>query len=243
MSSLFNTLFYKPLYNAFIYLFDLTPFDAGIVIIIFTVIVKLILFPLSIKATKSQMEMKSIENDLKLIKDKYKDNKEEQTKKTVELYKEKGINPFAGIFVLLVQLPIIIGLYQVFLKSGLPSIKEALLYSFVSVPEIINMNFLSIINVSEKSIVLGLFAAITTYFQIRYSTLETEKDVKNKNTNEPDFAKMMQVQMKYMFPVLVFFISWSVSSAISIYWITSNIFTILQEVYIKKHIKSKFQTV
>lgn len=238
MSSLFNTVFYKPLYNAFIYLFDITPFDAGLVIVIFTIIIKLILFPLSIKATKSQMEMKSIENDLKLIKEKYKDNKEEQTRKTVDLYKEKGINPFAGIFVLLIQLPIIIGLYRVFLKSGLPSIDSILLYSFVSVPTAINMNFLNIVNVSEKSILLGLFAAVTTYFQIKYSTLETEND--KKSTNEFDFAKAMQVQMKYMFPILVFFISWSVSSAISIYWVTSNIFTILQEIYIKKHVKSKF---
>ena len=241
MSKLFNNFFYEPLYNAFIYLFDLTALDAGLVIVLFTIIIKFVLFPLSIKATKSQMEMKSIEKDLKEIKEKYKDNKEEQTRKTVELYREKNINPFAGIFVLLLQLPIVIALYQVFLKSGLPSIKTDILYKFVSVPSVIDMNFLNIINVSEKSIFLGFIAAVSTYFQIKYSTLENPSDKNNtKQTNEPDFAKMMQVQMKYGFPVIVFFISWSISSAISIYWITSNLFTIIQEMYIRKHIRPKF---
>jgi YidC/Oxa1 family membrane protein insertase len=123
-SYLYNAVFYKPLYNGLIYLFNLIPFaDAGIVVIIFTIIVKIILFPLSIKATKSQMEMKSIEPQLKEIKEKYKDNKEELSKKTIELYKEKEINPFSGFFVLLIQLPIIIALYSVFLRSGLPNIK------------------------------------------------------------------------------------------------------------------------
>src|SRR5438309_2290440 len=110
----FTLIFSQPLYNGLIFLFDLIPWaNAGFVIIIFTIVVKLILFPLSIKATYAQMEMKEIQKDLDRIKEKYKDDKEQQTLKTVELYKEKNINPFAGFFVLLIQLPIIIALYRV----------------------------------------------------------------------------------------------------------------------------------
>lgn len=239
-SYLYNAVFYKPLYNGLIYLFNLIPFaDAGIVVIIFTIIVKIILFPLSIKATKSQMEMKSIEPQLKEIKEKYKDNKEELSKKTIELYKEKEINPFSGFFVLLIQLPIIIALYSVFLRSGLPNIKTDILYSFIKIPSVINMDFINIVNISEKSIILGIIAALTAYLQMKYASVESLKKTR-KEGEMPEFAEIMQMQMKYVFPVMVFFISWSVSSAISLYWITSNVFTIFQEKYIKNKYKKDF---
>jgi YidC/Oxa1 family membrane protein insertase len=242
---MFQEIFYRPLYNGLIYLFHIVPMaDAGVVIVLFTIIIKFILFPLSIKSTKSQMEMKSIEKDLKEIKEKYKDNKDEYTKKTIELYKERNINPFSGFFVLLIQLPIIIALYQVFLKSGLPVINKALLYSFVFVPDVVNMKFLNLIDISQKSIILAVLAGFTTYLQIKYSSLDTKDDVNNKkpDTSTPEFMVLMQKQMKFTFPILVLFISWSVSAAISIYWVTSNVFTILQEIYIRKHIKDKFNS-
>jgi len=239
ISSFFKAVFYQPLYNGLIYLMDVLPFfDAGVIVILFTIIVKLIMFPLSIKATRAQIEMKEIEKDLKMIKKQYPDKKD-QTQKTIELYKEKNINPFAGFFVLLLQLPIIIALYQIFLKSGLPVINVELLYSFVSAPLSINMSFLGLINIAEKSIFLALLAGISTYFQIAYATppVDPNVDPNDKPTMQEDMMKMMQKQMKYGFPVLVIFISWSVSAAVSIYWITSNLFTIAQELYIRKHIR------
>ena len=205
-------------------------FDAGVVVIIFTIIIKFILLPLSIKASKAQIEMKSIEKDLQLIKEKHKDSKEEQSRKTIEYYKEKGINPFVGLFILILQLPIIIGLYQVFLKSGLPTINTALLYSFVSVPTQVNMVFLSVINIADKSVFLAILAGVTTYFQISIATGPPSTG----SGKQGDIAKAMQVQMKYFFPILVIFISYSISAALSLYWITSNVFAILQEIYIKK---------
>ena len=86
----------------------------------------------------------------------------------MEHYKEKGINPFIGIFIFLVQFPILIGLYQVFLKSGLPNINTDILYSFVSKPENIKMTLFGFFDISHKSIFLALIAGITSYFQIKY---------------------------------------------------------------------------
>ena len=129
---MYNTIIFEPFYNGFIFLMNLLPFfDAGVIIVIFTIIVKIIILPLSIKASKAQIAMKGTEKDLQLIKEKYKDNKPEQSKKIMEYYKEKGINPLASVFILLIQLPILIGLYQVFIKSGLPKINTAILYSFI----------------------------------------------------------------------------------------------------------------
>lgn len=211
----------------------LLPFaDVGVIVIIFTAIIKLILFPLSLKASKAQIQMKAIEKDLADIKEKYKDNKEEQSKKTLEYYKEKGINPFASFFILLVQLPIIIGLYQIFLKSGLPKINTALLYSFVSPILSVNMMFLGLIDVSHKSLTLAIIAGITTYIQLHLAS--SGQAPSTAKGTQADIAKMMAVQMKYFFPIIVTFISYSISGALALYWITSNLFAIGQEMYIKR---------
>lgn len=237
ISNFFHIVFYKPLYNGLIGIFNVFPFvDAGVAVILLTIIVKFILFPLSIKATRSQIEMKSIEKDLNDIKEKYKDNKELQAKKIVDLYKEKNINPFSGIFVLLIQLPIIISLYRVFLVSGLPNVTETLLYSFIHIPSYINMNFLGLFDITKKNIILAILSGLVTFLQAKYSQPISKEDDKTKSALS-DFSKAMQLQMKFGLPVLMFIISLSLSSAIALYFITSGIFTILQELYIRKHIR------
>ncbi|HEY4508703.1 MAG TPA: YidC/Oxa1 family membrane protein insertase [Candidatus Paceibacterota bacterium] len=232
MSAFFNATIYQPFYNAFIFLIGSLPFlDAGVIIIIFTIITKLVLLPLSIKASIAQMEMKSHEKNLNDIKEKHKDNKEEYGRKQLEYYKEHGINPFSSIFILLIQLPILIGVYQVFIKSGLPAINTALLYSFVSAPLVVNMLFLNLIDISHKSLVLALLAGITTYFQASFaSPLQT----KGNTSKQGDLAKAMAVQMKYILPVFMAYISYIISGAVALYLITSNLFAIGQELYIKK---------
>ena len=232
ISSLFNTLIFQPFYNGLILLFNLLPFlDAGVIVIIFTIIVKIILLPLSVKASKSQLQMKSIEKDLNDIKLKYKDDKEEQGKQTIEYYRKNNINPFAGIFVLLIQLPIIWGLYRVFLRSGLPTINTALLYYFVTAPATVNMVFLHLTNIAGKSLVLALIAGISTYYQI---SLSVGSHTNTATGASNDIARAMNTQMKYIFPVLVVFICYSISGALALYWITSNIFSIVQEMWIRK---------
>lgn len=206
-------------------------FDAGVIIIIFTIIIKIILLPLSIKASKSQLQMKSTEKDLQIIKNTYKD-KEEQSRKTLEYYKEKGINPFAGFFILLLQLPILIGLYGIFLKSGLPLVDTVRLYGFISAPTSVNMVFLYMLNIAEKSILLAVIAGITTYFQISLANSTIAPATEGSTQN--DLARAMSMQMKYFFPILMAFIAYSISSAVALYLITSNVFAIGQEIYIKK---------
>ncbi len=233
MVRMFNLLIATPFYNGFVYLIELLPYlDAGIIVVIFTIIVKILLLPLSIKASKSQMEMKGTEKDLRFLKEKYKDNKNELNIKTMEYYKEKGINPFAGILIILIQLPILIGLYRVFLKSGLPEINQSLLYSFVSAPSVVDMMFLGLINISEKSLFLAIISGLTTYFQVSYATGANLPESEGGAQN--DLARAMAMQMKYFFPILMTFISYTISSAIALYIITSNIFAIFQEIYIRK---------
>ncbi len=209
-------------------------FDAGMIVIIFTVIVKLILLPLSIRASHAQIKMKSTEKDLAIIKEKYKDNKEEQSKKTMEYYKENGINPFSSIIILIIQVPILIGLYRIFLRSGLPNINTTLLYSFVVAPVSVNMVFLHFVNISQKSIILAIIAGLTSYFQVSLSSGGNKKTDTPSSGMQGDLAKAMSMQMKYFFPILMVFIAYTISSAVALYLITSNLFAIGQELYIRK---------
>lgn len=242
MSAIFNTVFYQPLYNGLIFLMSVLPWiDAGTAVVLFTFIIKLILFPLSQKAVRSQLEMKKLEPELAKIKKTYADNKEEQAKKVMSFYKDKKVNPFSSFFLVLIQLPVVIALYQVFISSGLPAVNTDLLYSFVAAPQHIGINFLGLafLNITQKSYILAFFAGVTSYFQIKISTGQTPSPSGGEKSFGNDLMRSMQTQMKYVFPVMVFLIAYQISGAVALYWFTSNVFTILQELVVKRKLSQE----
>lgn len=237
-SYLYNTFIFDPLYNGLIYLFDTIPWiDAGIAVIIFTIIVRLILFPLSKKSIVTQVRMKEIEPELNKLKQTEPD-KQKQALKVMALYKEKGVNPFSSFFFLFLQLPIIYALYSIFISSGLPSVKAELLYSFVSTP-VINMSFLGLIDVSQRSIILSIVAAAAQFFQLHYSLAAkpSAPPPKGAAPSAADMAQNMTRNMKYIFPIIIFFISYKISAVVSIYWAVSSLFTLGQELVVRRHLK------
>ncbi|MHB1117971.1 MAG: YidC/Oxa1 family membrane protein insertase, partial [Minisyncoccota bacterium] len=135
----FSTFFYQPLYNALVFLVSVVPgSNVGVSIILLTVGVRSVLLPFSHKSVVSQAKMREIAPHIEKLKEKHKDDKQEQARKMMELYREYGINPFSGLLLLIIQLPIIFALYFVFFK-GLPHLNEGHLYSFVHLPETVNM--------------------------------------------------------------------------------------------------------
>src|SRR3989344_5898469 len=235
MSFLYHALFFDPLYNLLVLLFKVLPWaDAGVIVIILTIFVRLIMFPLSRKAVLTQVKMAEIGPELAKIKEQYKDKAEEQAKLTLSLYREKGVNPFSGILVIIIQIPIIFSLYQIFLH--LPEINSALLYSFVLVPDYINTTFLGLINITAKSIPLALLAAVSTFFQFQISMKGQTPPTGNSFGN--NLARSMQTQMKYFFPVIVFFISYNIFGVIALYWLTTNLFSIGQEIVVRRKFKA-----
>jgi len=235
LQNIWDLVLYKPLLNALAFLVSVMPgADIGLAIILLTLLVKAALFPFSQRSIQSQAQMKKLEPDLAKIKKSGK-TKEEQAKMTMELYKEKKINPFSGCLLTLIQIPIIFALYYVFYKGI--NFDSSVLYPFIQAPEQINMNFLGLINVSEKSLILALLAGVSQYFQARFMPKAPAKTVSNPNEKlsfQESLTKSMGVQMKYVFPVVVTFIAYSISGAVALYWITSNIFTIGQQVYAER---------
>mgnify|MGYP006295253963 CR=1 FL=1 len=240
LGTVFNAIIFQPLYNGLIFLMDILPVwaDAGVAVILFTVIIKLILFPLSRTSVSTQLKMKELQPKIQNLKERFKDDRQKQAEEMMKVYKEHNLNPFSGFLLILIQLPIIIALYWVFLRSGLPEINTDLLYSFVPVPGQVDMNFLGLVNIADKSYILALLAAVTSFFQIRFSMPNLpESSSDTKRSFKDDLARSMRIQMKYVFPIVIFFVAYSISGAVALYWTTSNMFTIGQELVIRKQIR------
>lgn len=239
-SYLWHTVFFDPVYNGLVFFIDVMPNgDVGLAIIAIIIVVKLILLPLSIKAVKTQRIMREIAPKLQEIKEKFKDKREEQARATMDAYREAGLNPFAGFLVMFIQIPVVIALYLAVYSGGgvaLPEINTALLYSFLSIPSLIDMNFLGIIDITSKSIPLALLAGITQYFQIKYSLPPLPPPDPDKTPDFKDeFSRMLQLQMKYVFPPMIFVISFVSASVIALYFVVTNVVTIILELFIRKH--------
>ena len=232
LHTLWNVVCYQPLYNALLFLISIIPGgDVGLAIILLTIIVKLVLFPLTQKSIYAQLKMKTIEVDINKIKEKITD-KAAQSKAIFALYKENNVNPFSSCLLIFIQMPIIIALYLVFIH-GFNSVPVGA-YSFIHIPTTFNLNFLGLVNLGEKSIYLAVFAGITQFCQ---GYLAQGRQPKPVGTDmKAEFAKSMQTQMVYVLPLMIVFIAYRISAAVALYWITSNIFTIGQELYTKRKI-------
>lgn len=232
----FATIFYIPLYNALIFLVSVMPGkSAGLAVVALTILIRIVLYPLSKKSIRTQLQMKRIEPDVQRIKEKVSD-KQEQARQMMDLYKKNGINPFAGFLLLLIQLPILIALYQVF-QSGLPSVNADLLYGFVRMPESVSMSFLGI-DLLRKSIPLAILAVVTQFIQINISLPKSVKK-KDNASFQSDLAHSMNVQMRYIFPLVLFPIAY-VSSVLAIYLTTSNVLMTLQELFVRRRMIKQY---
>ena len=237
MAYIFTTFFYAPLYNSLIFFISVLPYhNVGVAVVLFICLIKIILFPLSAQSVKTQFEMKRMQPELDAIKSQYKDNKQLQAEKTMQKYKEKGINPLSGVFLLLLQLPVIIALYYIVRNNSLLTIDHTVLYSFIKVPQTVNTAFLGV-SIFSKSIIFALLAGVTQFLQMHVTLPKTEQK-KRVSGATPDFkdelARSMNMQMKYVMPIIIFFIAEGFPIVVSLYLITSSLFAIGQELYIRK---------
>jgi len=234
--SVFNVAIYQPLFNALVLLYSYLPgHDFGVAIIILTVLIKLFLYPLSAKGIRNQKALQEIQPKIKEAQEKFKQDKERQVKEMMAIYQRAKINPFSSLLPLLIQLPILIGLFRVFIRGFGPEQLEWL-YGFVPHPGQINTNFLGVIDLTEASLVLALLAGIFQFVQAKMVAPKRAK------TGRPDFSQMLQKQMIYFFPIFTFIILWRIipSSALAVYWLTTTIFTICQQyITLKKYDSGK----
>lgn len=215
--------------------------DYGISIIIFTLFTKLLLMPFTIKQLKSSKAMQDIQPKMKEIQEKYKDNKEKQNQMLVELYKEHKYNPLSGCLPLLIQFPIIIGLFTAMREPGN--------YVFVNNPELLAQAtgdaFLWMGNLSDPDLMSNIFStgpvwllglpglmailsATLTYFQM--SSMNTSTGGSDAMANQ---MKIMQI----IFPVMILFWGKTMSAGLMLYWTVGSLFQIVQQYVMKRPAK------
>ncbi len=235
---MFETFFIKPLYNVFVYLIGVMPVgDVGLAIIAMTLIIRILFYPAFAASIRTQMGMQAAQAELDEINKKYKDSSEERARHTLELYKSKKIRPFAGFVAILVQLPIFIALYFALFRESLPKIAENLLYSFVQVPQHINLNFLGFINlVAAHNILLSLLVGALQYVVAYLSMARIKPGLASLSKERQVAQKMQHNMMLYMFPALIAIIAYTLPAAVGIYFAATNLISIGQEWLIRRDI-------
>ncbi|MCL4437480.1 YidC/Oxa1 family membrane protein insertase [Patescibacteria group bacterium] len=207
--------------------------DLGVSIIFLTVFIRIILYPFFQKSVRNQTILQRIQPKIKQIQEEHKKDKEKQAKALLLLYKEHKVNPFSGFLFLLIQLPILIILYQLFLK-GLNVASFGDLYSFVARPNSFQTNFLGLLNLQNRSILLVVLAAIAQFFQGKLALPKIDK------SKSPSSAEQISRQIIYIAPLMTVFVFFNFPAAVSLYWLTSSVFSIGQQVIINKQINGEF---
>ena len=236
---IYNDIIYRPLLNLLVFFYHYIP-DIGVAIILLTLLIRLILAPSFHKSLKSQTALSALQPKLNEIREKYKNDKEGQAKATMGLYKEHKINPFSSCLPLIIQLPILIALYQVFRKALGNHLVG--LYSFVPQPEHINSFFLHFLDLSKTPAVGGhwylldakwylpglALALITGLTQIWQSKLTMPKNIQGQDSAQ----RAMSMNMVYFMPLMIIYIAFRLQTGLSLYWTVTTLFSVAQQYYI-----------
>lgn len=226
MTQLFHSIIYQPIYNALIFLYNVVPgHDLGVAIILLTVIIRLILYPLAKKQIESQKKMQELQPEIKKLQEKYKGDKEKQGKELMHFYKEKKVNPASGCLPLVVQIIFIVALYQA-LVAGINFSECKDLYAFVACPAKIGTSFLGILDLAKPNIILAAITAVAQFIQTKMM-MGTMKSA--PTAGKGDFAQAMNKQMLYLGPLLTLFIGARFPAGLPLYWLVMTLFMIGQQ--------------
>jgi YidC/Oxa1 family membrane protein insertase len=235
IKKILKAILYRPLFNALIFLVWLVPGHyVGVAIIVLTIIIRLILLPSSLKATRAQKKMRDLQPEIQKLQAQYKDDKQKQSQELMKFYQQNKINPLGSCLPLLIQLPILLILYYVF-RNGLNTARFDLLYPFMPRPEFINTSFFGL-NLSQPDRwILPVIAGILQFIQGWQLTPPKQPG------QQQDMSVMVSKQMLYLMPVFTIFIGGRLPSALVVYWIITTLFAIGQQWWVFRE-KSNIKT-
>ena len=236
MYEFFTTVLVEPIYNMFVALIAWIPgHDAGIAIVLLTLIIRAIFLPTFAQAIRTQHAMRRVEGDLAKINEAHKNDAMLRGQKTMELFKEHNIRPFASMAAILIQLPVFIALYMVFLKEGFPSLAHELLYAITPIPEAVGTLFLGVVSLTSVHLIpLALFVAVLQYIQ---SKLSAGTLPQNLSPEREQMLRMQRSMLLYFFPFMMGFISYTLPAAAGIYLATNTLVSIGQELAIARKLR------
>jgi YidC/Oxa1 family membrane protein insertase len=250
----FDIILVDPILNVLLFIYHVlfmfnTPYALGFSIIVLTVIIRFVLYPLTSSQLKASKKMLELNPHISRLKEKHKGDAKTLQAETMKLYKEFGVNPAAGCLPVLVQLPIIWGLYAVLNKVihlGANTVVEVnkLAYNdFLKISKPWDVYFLGIPLAQNPShlistlgpgvllvpLLTGVFQFIQSKMMMIQAPKKEDKKVVNNEKKKDDFATAFQSQSLYIFPIMIGFLSYTFPIGLSLYWNTFTIFGIIQQ--------------
>ena len=235
MKALLTSIFYQPLYNLLFWFVLILPGESlGLGIIALTILVRLILLPLSAQGVRAQRELQVLQPEIDKLRAEYKEQPDELNKQIMSLYQEHKVNPLGSCLPLLIQLPVLIILYRVFI-SGIQADHHELLYRFVPAPEHLSTIFLGI-DLHHPSIPLAIVSGLLQFVQT-WQLMRRQPAVKPTSATALDTAKkpagdptqQTSQIMAYLTPLLTVYIGTRFPAGLAIYWIVTTLFSIAQQ--------------
>lgn len=234
IKSFFTTILYQPLFNALIFLAWLIPgHSIGWAIIVLTIIIRLALLPSSIRVLEHQARMRALQPKLNALKDSHGHDRAAHSKAIMELYAAEKVSPFASCLPTLIQIPVFLVLYQVFIH-GLSTDQFNLLYSFTPHLDTINTAWFGLDLTKAEPYVMPIIAAGLQFLVARQTQQLMPVPAapsKGGKGGAEDMGQMMSKQMLLIAPVMTYFITLRVPAALGLYWIATTLFMFLQQAW------------
>jgi YidC/Oxa1 family membrane protein insertase len=259
--SIWHVLLYQPLLNLLVLFYKLLGQNLGVAIIAMTIFIRLLLLPLTLPSLKASKKIKELSPELEKLKKKHKDNKQALAQAQLKLYQKHGVNPAAGCMPQIIQIIILIALFQAFrqllvsngdvinklnevLYPPLQLIKEgkinsSFFYLDLTKPDLIVVPELTLFSFKINKLP-GIFLISAAVVQFISSKLmmgtASAAQVKAKETKgkEDDMATAMQKQMLFLMPIMTLFIGISFPSGLVLYWLTFSAFLLVQQLIMKR---------
>lgn len=262
---MFTTFIVQPIFNLLVFIYALLPgHNFGLAVILFTIVVRFLMWPLVKKQLHNATAMRKLQPELKRIKKEAAGNRQRESTLVMELYKERGINPFSSIGILIVQLPILIGLY-IGLQKIISDPYQIVSFAYGSLQNLswmkelagdiskLDMTLLGVVDLKRAALPSGegvywpamllvIGSAVTQYYQTK-QLMPDDKDARKLrhilrdagSGNQADASEVnaaVSRSTRYFIPVLIFFFTVNIASALSLYWLVSGLVAMLQQRYI-----------
>jgi YidC/Oxa1 family membrane protein insertase len=231
-SQIWNSVIIQPMINSLLILYTIAISNFGLAIILFTILIRAAMMPLTVKQSKQMKSMTALQPKIKEIQNKFKNDKQKQSQETMKLYKEQGVNPIGCLGPMFIQFPIWIGLYQAILQT-VPNTPESLvklsghLYGWLPfVHDVVPINsqfiWMDLANPDPSPVVMPILVGISMFLMQKMTTMPAMDD-RQASTNK---------MMLWMMPIMFGFFTLSFPSGLALYWVVSNIVGIVIQGFI-----------
>lgn len=251
MTEIFNTFLIYPIINILVLLYQgllfiHAPYALGFSIILLTIAMRFLLYPLMTSQLKASKKMQDLSPYISRVKDKHKGDAKRQQQEMMRLYKEHGVNPAAGCLPVIIQFPILIALYSVLNKivalngnTIVTEINKIIYFDFLKLKTPWDQLFFGIplgqnpshliATIGPIVLLVPVLTAVLQFLQTKMMASKTQIKEEKDKTKQSDFATAFQTQSLYIFPLMIGFFSFQFPIGLSLYWNTFTVFGILQQ--------------